>query len=396
MRPGVVITGMGIVSPIGNQPGEVLSRILAGERAISVPSFDASPFDCRVCASVAGFDAEQYFPENKTLRLMNRDAQMAVVAAHLAMRDSGIVVGETYPSEQIAMYGSTGLTGLPVDEIRRLVQLSAAADGSLDLHQLGEVALRRVRPVLSFKILANIPICFVSIFEGIRGENGVYTPWENHGAQAIVAGIRAIHHGRASCAVVGGCDVKTHEFAFIALQQHRYFESWRRDGCGIVPGEGAAFLVLENEEDARRRGAHIHARICEYGLVTNRRGKELADTFTAALSRLDCGQGVGLVASGDGDAPLRTAEESSIHSVGLEPRDVVRPKVALGSLFAAAPAVQVCVAAEWLHRTPGMRHALATLSSAGPAARQSFSWRRYEASGDHRSWDCLTARLRDS
>lgn len=363
MRPGVVITGMGIVSPLGSQPGEVLSRILVGERATSIPSFDASPFDCRVCASVTGFDAERYFPDNKTLRLMNRDAQMAVVAAHLAMRDSGILVGETYPSEQIALYGSTGLTGLPVDEIRRLVQLSAAADGSLDLHQLGQVALRRVRPVLSFKILANIPICFVSIFEGIRGENGVYTPWENHGAQAIVAGIRAIQHGRASCAAVGGCDVKTHEFAFIAMQQHRYFESWRREGCGIVPGEGAAFLVLENEEDARRRGARIHARICEYGLVTNRRGQELTDAFTATLSHVNCGHNVGLVASGDGDAMLRAAEESSLHSVGLEPQATVRPKAALGSLFAAAPAVQVCLAAEWLHRTPGLQHALATCFS---------------------------------
>jgi 3-oxoacyl-[acyl-carrier-protein] synthase II len=363
MTCGVAITGMGMVSPLGSQPGEVLSRILAGERAAASPSFDASPFDCRVCAPVRSFDAEQCFPDNKTLRLMNRDAQMAVVAAHLAIRNSGIVVGETYPSAHIALYGSTGLTGLPVDEIRRLVQLSAAADGSLDLHQLGEVALRRVRPVLSFKILANIPICFVSIFEGIRGENGVYTPWENHGAQAIVAGIRAIQHGRTSCAVVGGCDVKIHEFAFIALQQHGYFESWRRDGGGIVPGEGAAFLVLENEADARRRGARIYARICAYGLVTKRRGQELADTFGAAISRVNCGTGFGLVASGNGDVPLRMAEESSIHAVGLEPRDTVRPKLALGSLFAAAPAVQVCLAAEWLQHTPGLKHALATCFS---------------------------------
>lgn len=364
MKPEVVITGMGMVSPLGSRPSEVLDRVLAGERAGTAPPFDASPFDCPVCACVAGFDAEPYFPDNKTLRLMNRDAQMAVVAAHLAMGDAGIAVDETYPSDQIALYGSTGLTGLPVDEIRRLVEFSAAADGSLDLQRLGQVALKRVRPVLSFKILANIPICFVSIFEGIRGENGVYTPWEHHGAQAIAAGVRAIRHGRTHCAVVGGCDVKTHEFAFIALQQQGYFDSWRRAGRGIVPGEGATFLVLENEEDARRRGARIHARIREYGLATNRNGQSLTDAFAATLGCVKAhGARLGLVGSGDGDAELLAAEESSLHQVGIKPEEVVRPKAALGSLFAGAPAAQVALAAEWLRLRPNMRRTLATCFS---------------------------------
>lgn len=363
MTPGVVITGMGLVSPLGNRPGDVLSRVANGECAASAPSFDASPFDCRLCAGIADFDAERYFPDTKTLRLMNRDAQMAVVAARLAMADSGIAVGDTYPGEDIALFGATGLTGLPVDEIRRLVQSSAAADGSLDLRRLGQVALRHVRPVLSFKILANIPLCFVSIFEGIRGENTVYTPWEYQGAQAIIAGVRAIGHGRAGCAVVGGCDVKTREFAFIALQQHGYFESWRREGCGIVPGEGAAFLVLESEEDARCRGARIYARIRDYSLAMNRRGHAPADTFAAALSRVACGREAGLVGSGDGDAPLRLAEETSLGCAGLQPRGVIRPKAALGSLFAGAPAVQVVLAAQWLHDAPSLRQVLATCFS---------------------------------
>ena len=70
---------------------------------------------------------------------------------------------------------------MPVEDIARLVEHAAAADGSLDLERFGRVALRRIRPVLSFKILANMPICFVSIFEGVRGPNAVYTPWEGQG-----------------------------------------------------------------------------------------------------------------------------------------------------------------------------------------------------------------------
>ena len=60
--------------------------------------------------------------------------------------------------------------------------------------------------MLSFKILANMPICFVSIFENLRGPNAVYTPWEGQGAQAIAAGVRAVAEGEVPCAVVGGCD----------------------------------------------------------------------------------------------------------------------------------------------------------------------------------------------
>ena len=99
---------------------------------------------------------------------------------------------------------------MPPEEIARLVRDAATPDGSFDLARFGGVTLRRIRPVLSFKILANMPICFVSIFENLRGPNAVYTPWEGNGAQAIAAGVRAIRRGEVACAVVGGCDVKTH------------------------------------------------------------------------------------------------------------------------------------------------------------------------------------------
>ena len=79
----VAITGMGLVTPLGCDPGEILERIMRGEKAIRPAPF-ASSLACRVFAPVVGFDAARHFPENKTLRLMNRDAQMAVVAARLA------------------------------------------------------------------------------------------------------------------------------------------------------------------------------------------------------------------------------------------------------------------------------------------------------------------------
>ncbi|MCJ7694497.1 MAG: hypothetical protein MUO40_03640, partial [Anaerolineaceae bacterium] len=230
----VVITGIGMITPLGRTPQEVLERIHNNETAAVKPSFETDKFDCPVFAPVSNFTANDYFPENKLLRFMNRDAQLAVVAAHLAMNDADLRAGETYPEEDIALYGSTGVAGMTVEEVARIIQFAANKDGSLDLHGFGQVALKRVRPVLSFKILANMPICFVSIFQSIKGPNAVYTPWEGHGTQAIATGIRAISRGDVPCALVGGCDVKTRELSFINLQQLGIFESWKQFGKGCV------------------------------------------------------------------------------------------------------------------------------------------------------------------
>ena len=132
-----------MVTPLGQEPGEVLDRIHRGERASSAPSFDAGGFSCTRCAAVEDFDFESFFPECKTLRLMNRDSQMAVVAARAAMRDAGVRPGEAYPSEYVGLFGATGLTSLPVSEARRLVDLATDDAGRFDLTRFGGVALKR-------------------------------------------------------------------------------------------------------------------------------------------------------------------------------------------------------------------------------------------------------------
>jgi 3-oxoacyl-[acyl-carrier-protein] synthase II len=340
----VAITGMGLVTPLGCAPGEVLNRLLRGEKAFQ-PAPWGSSSACPVFAPVAGFDAARHFPENKTLRLMNRDAQMAVVAARLAMQDAAVVPGELYPAKDIALYGATGLSGLPPTEIASLLQNAAGADGSLDLKRFGQVALRRIRPVLSFKILANMPICFVSIFENLRGPNAVYTPWEGHGAQAIVAGIRAVSDGDVPCAVVGACDVKTHALSFLSLQQLGLFDSWKRHGSGSVPGEGAAFLVLEQREQAIRRGARVYASTEGYALRSIASQTSLSEILTEVLRGLETTRCAQVVSAGDGDPSYSEAELVSLETAGLGQCSLLHPKSHLGNLFAAAAPVQVALAA---------------------------------------------------
>ena len=365
MARGVVITGVGLVTPLGRSPGEILDRIGRGEVVASTPPFDPSAFACPRFAPIDDFDAEQYFPENKTLRLMNRDAQLAVVAARLAMHDAALVAGETYPSEAIALYGATGLAGMPIEELDRPIRFAAGPDGSLDLKRFGVVALKRTRPVLSFKILANMPICFVSIFESICGPNAVYTPWEGQGAQAIAAGVRAVRRGDVPVALVGGCDVKTRLMSFVALEQLGAFDSWRQHGTGCVPGEGAAFLVIEEERQAVARSARIYARIDRFAIRSRRPGETPGKAFSTMLSGLDAGGAGTVVASSNGDPGVCDAEGEALAQAGLDPQLVIRPKSHLGDLFAAAAAVQLGLGAELALHNGSSRKVLANCCGFG-------------------------------
>lgn len=356
----VVITGIGMITPLGRTPQEVLERIHNDETAAVKSSFKTNKFDCPVFAPVSNFTANDYFPENKLLRFMNRDAQLAVVAAHLAMDDADVRAGEAYSEGDIALYGSTGVAGMTIEEIARIIQFAANKDGSLDLHGFGQVALKRVRPVLSFKILANMPICFVSIFQNIKGPNAVYTPWEGHGAQAIAAGIRAIGRGDVPCALVGGCDVKTRELSFINLQQLGIFESWKQFGKGCVPGEGAVFLVLEDEEAAIRRGKKAYARIHSYKQGSCWCKSGLDDTLSRILAELkmNCNP-LKVVASGDGDVIISEKEENALERAGFKLNDFSKPKSNIGNLFAAAAAAQFALAAVFASQQDNRRQVLA-------------------------------------
>ena len=349
MSVEVVITGIGLVTPLGAEPAEVLRRVEADENAARAPSrFDASPFACRVCAEIPDFRPQPFVPEPKLVRLMNRDAQLAVAAAQLALRDAGLTVGRDYLPEDIALFGAAGTVGLPLCEVAPLLRASTDPDGRFDPERFGHAGLRAVSPLLSFKILSNMPVCFVSLCANLQGANAIYTPWEGQGAQAIAAGVQALTAGDATCAVVGGCDVKTHELAFIGLEQHGLFHAWEETGTGPVPGEGAAFLVLERATTAAARGARIYARID--GCV--RAAEDGASALHAQLGLR--GQRVSaLVAAANGDPVTDQTEAQALAASQIAAHAIVCPKRCAGDLYAAAAALQVAVAALLAERRHG-------------------------------------------
>jgi 3-oxoacyl-(acyl-carrier-protein) synthase len=351
MDKSVVITGIGMVVPLGMSPDNILGKLQEGVTAKQKPDFNTESFDCPFCASIHDFDAENYFPENKTLRFMNRDAQLAVVAAQMAMQDAGIVADKTYAGQEIALYGSTGVAGMSVDEAAGIVRHATGEDGTFDLQRFGSVALKRIRPVISFKILASMPICFVSIFQNVRGPNAIYSPWEGNGAHAIATGVRAIKRGDVPCALVGGCDVKTRELSFINLQQLGIFDSWKQNGVGCIPGEGSAFLVLEDKNAAAARGKKAYARITDYNLYSADLGST-SEMLSNAIGRLTLGSNqLHLVSACDGAPAIANMERESLEYCGIKCSSTMQPKSGMGDLFAAAAFVQVGLGAAFAKKT---------------------------------------------
>jgi 3-oxoacyl-[acyl-carrier-protein] synthase II len=337
-----------MVTPLGKNPMEILRDIESGRSAVGPPThFDAAPFSCRVCAEVTDFHPERYVSESKMIRLMNRDAQLAVAAAHLALADAGVKPGGAYPPEAIALFGATGLAGLPLREVMPLIRASAGMDGEFDAGRFGRAGLRAVSPLLSFKILSNMPLCFVSICENIQGPNSIYTPWEGQGAQAVEAAIRSLESGVAQCALAGGCDVKTHELAFLSLEQHGLFASWQQSGAGMVPGEGAVFLVLETADRAAARGARMYAQVSRLSSRTHRQGAGRADTYVKVIEALELPREAmgAMVKADNGDVQVSEDERQALSRLHITVPTIISPKKQTGDLFAAAAALQIGLAA---------------------------------------------------
>jgi 3-oxoacyl-[acyl-carrier-protein] synthase II len=183
----------------------------------------------------------------------------------------------------------------------------------------------------------------VSICENIQGTNGIYTPWEGQGAQAVEAAIRALECGDAHCALAGGCDVKTHELAFLSLEQHGLFASWQQNQAGLAPGEGAVFVVLETADRAAARGVQAYARVSGSSLRTHQPGSSRSDTCVKVLEGLNLPHEPlsAMVVADNGDVSAGDDERRALSALRLAAATVIKPKKQAGDLFAAAAGLQI-------------------------------------------------------
>ena len=262
MKKRVVVTGMGIISPLGIGVEENWSAIINGKSGIGpITRFDTESFPVKFAGEVAGFDAERYMG-HKEVKKMDRFIHFAVAASHYALKDSGYEITEKN-AERVGVQVGVGLGGLPAIE---------------KYHNLyKERGVRKISPFFIPMVIANLASGQVSIHSGAKGPNTCVVTACATGTHSIGDAARLIQYGDADVMIAGGtesvitplCVGGFHAAKALSTRNEdpegasRPFD---KDRDGFVIGEGCGVVVLEEYEAAKKRGAKVYGEIIGYAL----------------------------------------------------------------------------------------------------------------------------------
>ena len=255
----VVVTGMGVVSPVGSDMQTAWSNLISGYNGIGpITCFDTTNYKAKLAAQVQGFDPLAYMEKSETLR-SDKFAQYALGAAVQAVEESG-VIGTLLP-ERVAVYFGSGIGGL--------------STVSTEIGKLESRGPHRVSPLCVPMMIANMAAGMIAIRYNCQGAAMPAVTACASGSNAIGEGLRAIRHGYADAVITGGAEasiVPVGIAGFINMKALSTSEDPNAASLpfdarrgGFVIGEGAAALVLEEYEHARSRGAKIYGEVCGYG-----------------------------------------------------------------------------------------------------------------------------------
>ncbi|MDH2919408.1 MAG: beta-ketoacyl-ACP synthase II [Sideroxydans sp.] len=258
----VVITGLGIVSPVGLGIPKVWQNIVAGKSGITTIShFDASAFACQVAGEVKDFDVTQFLPA-KDARRMDRFIHFGLVAGIEALKDSGLEVTDQN-SERIGVNIGSGIGGLPMIEATHDDYLAGGP--------------RKISPFFIPGSIINMISGNLSVMFGLKGPNLAMVSACTTGTHCIGESARIIEYGDADVMIAGGSEATINALAIGGFSSARALSTrnddpatacrpWDKDRDGFVMGEGAGVLVLEEYEHAKARGAKIYAELAGYGM----------------------------------------------------------------------------------------------------------------------------------
>ncbi|MCE2908281.1 MAG: beta-ketoacyl-ACP synthase II [Burkholderiaceae bacterium] len=265
-RRRVVVTGLGLVSPVGNSVEEGWANLVAGRSGIGpITRFDASAMACRFAGEVKGFRIEDYISA-KEARHMDTFIHFGMAAAMQAVRDAGLPTGEALgeeAAERIGVMVGSGIGGLPMIE---QTHADYTAKGP-----------RRISPFFVPASIINMISGHVSIQYGFTGPNLAIVTACTTGLHCIGEAGRLIEYGDADVMVAGGAESTVSPLGIGGFAAARALSTrnddpatasrpWDKDRDGFVLGEGAGVLVLEEYEHARRRGAKIYAELAGFGM----------------------------------------------------------------------------------------------------------------------------------
>ena len=258
----VVITGLGIISPVGTGIAQAWQNIVDGKSGITrITRFDPSAFACQVAGEVKDFDVTQHLPA-KDARRMDTFIHYGLVAGMEAFKDSGLEVTEQN-AERIGVCIGSGIGGLPMIEDTHNDYLTSGP--------------RKISPFFIPGTIINMISGNLSIMYGLKGPNIAIVTACTTGTHSIGESARLIEYGDADVMIAGGAEATVSPLAVGGFSAARALSTrnddpatasrpWDKDRDGFVMGEGAGVLVLEEYEHAKARGAKIYAELAGYGL----------------------------------------------------------------------------------------------------------------------------------
>lgn len=258
----VVVTGMGMLSPLGNDVESTWSKILAGQSGIAaITRFDASSFSTRFAGEVKDFDPEEYISKKETKK-MDRFIQLGIAAGIQALRDANLNIDEL-DAERIGVAIGSGIGGLELIEENHSKLLNSGP--------------RRVSPFFVPSTITNMISGFISIMEGLKGPNLNIVTACTTGVHNIGIAARIIAYGDADGMLAGGAEAAITPLSIAGFgaaralstnndNQQQASRPWDKDRDGFVMGEGAGVVMLEEYEHAKARGAKIYAELVGFGM----------------------------------------------------------------------------------------------------------------------------------
>ncbi len=258
----VVVTGLGVVTPLGNRPDVFWNNLVAGQCGIDrISAFDATPFETQIAGEVKNFDPTPAFPSAKEVRHTDRFSQFGVFAAHHALLDSGLELDRENCDEIGVIIGS-GIGGLATTTKQHKILLDRGPD--------------RLSPFMIPMLISNMASGIFSMYKNLRGPNFATCSACATANHAIGEAWRAIKMGDAQVMFAGGAEatvvpIGIGGFCAMKAMSRRNDDPkhasrpFDRERDGFVMGEGAGVVVLEELEHAKERGAKIYCEIVGYG-----------------------------------------------------------------------------------------------------------------------------------
>ena len=299
-RRRVVVTGVGVASPLGLNAGEFWRNLTAGASGVRrIESLDPAGFDCQIAGQPPEFKINDFVPRHyrKATKVMAADTRLAVVAAAGAFESAGLVSrandgGEAnFNSARFGCNVGAGLISADLDELAYAMDRARRVGdaNAVDWRKWGREGMNQLTPLWLLKYLPNMLACHVTILHGLTGPSNNITCAEASGHLSIGEAARAIRRGKADLAVAGGAEAAVNPMAMMRQQLLGRLNAtsnddpasavrpFDRNAAGTVSADAGALLILEEYEHAAARGATIYCEVAGFGSAQDTHDPTLPD-----------------------------------------------------------------------------------------------------------------------